>query len=241
MTTATEPLRAFHGSADLKLKFVKRMDDHIAADELIQRVTGRDGKGCFVFCALDVYPHHSFPTEVGLPVWLAFLAEQVFETLSLARAREFSARFFPAIAPGADLDPVLPRFLAFLNRENLARVLADEPDEAIRESAASSIRAVIALCDEGAPKDDPRWDEVENAAGVDLDAETNVTSRARYSIVCTADACGPNRSLASPYVAMFDALSIALPGLCDAEYYERRDAVLDRYADELIRLMSEAG
>ena len=133
-----ENLRAYQNCTMTKTELVDRMQAHYDADEILKGATGEDGKGCTVWCALNDYDHEAFPETLGLPVWLAKLLDQIFESLPAAEARQFSQDWPKAIAEGADLTLVKNRFLHAL--------LVDPEHGVIRHAQDSTeILAVAAL------------------------------------------------------------------------------------------------
>lgn len=105
---------AYHADPKIKAKYLKRVQAHFKADEIIQGATGQDGKGCAVWCTLDKYDHGSYETELGIPRLLARLEDGIFEGLSVKESKTWPAKFLRAIKPGADLSKVGPKFLVWL-------------------------------------------------------------------------------------------------------------------------------
>jgi hypothetical protein len=107
-------LKAFHGKKTVKDFYVKRMKAHIEADELI-RGTGFDGhRGCAVGCTLNRYDHSGFVSELGIPEWLAYLEDRIFENCTASRARTWPLEFLETINVGANLDRIRPKFMIFV-------------------------------------------------------------------------------------------------------------------------------
>lgn len=90
-------LRAFHNDQRIKDKFLARLKSHRAADELVKGIGWENGKGCAVGCTLDAYDHSLYPTELGLPEWLAGLEDAIFEGLPNAKAMAWPEQFLKAI------------------------------------------------------------------------------------------------------------------------------------------------
>src|SRR5579863_9777997 len=98
MTQEELCLQAYHGKKSVKQKYVKRMQNHIKADELI-RGTGWDnesGKGCAIGCTLNRYDHHCYQNELGLPEWIAKLEDSLFEGMSKEKSKTFPLEFLKA-------------------------------------------------------------------------------------------------------------------------------------------------
>lgn len=133
-----QKLRAFQNCELTKTQLKTRMAEHYSLDEIIKGRTGDEGKGCTVWCALNTYDHSKFPSVLGLPIWLAQLIDQIFETLPNGEAQQFSLDWPSAIPEGANLDLVLHQFLHALLVDLVGGVIRHAPD-------SPSILAVAAL------------------------------------------------------------------------------------------------
>src|ERR1700677_1347171 len=105
-----QKLIAFHGSQEIKDKYLMRVKTHQLADEIIQG-TGFDkesNKGCAVGCTLDNYSHAAYEKELGIPTILALAEDDIFEKLSVEESKTFPFEFLSAINVGADLELVYP-------------------------------------------------------------------------------------------------------------------------------------
>lgn len=110
-------LIAFHGSLAIKEKYLARIRAHVAADELIHGTGWKDGKGCAVGCTLNVYNHVAYEEELGIPMVLAYLEDNLFESMTNGESKTWPERFLQAIPVGADLSLVWPRFAYYLMQE----------------------------------------------------------------------------------------------------------------------------
>lgn len=109
--------KAYHNDPEIKAKYLARVRAHRKADELIQGtgwVSNGKTKGCAVGCTLDAYDHTRYPVELGIPVELAYLEDQLFELQSPTQAMKWPERFLTAIAPGADLSRVWPKWAVWM-------------------------------------------------------------------------------------------------------------------------------
>ena len=112
-------LKAYHGSPDLKAKYLSRVRQHHEADEIVKGQYWRDGKGCAVGCTLEeryseAGGHAAYETDLGIPVALARLEDSIFEGLQDSEAQLWPERFLSAIQPGADLSGVADQFVVLL-------------------------------------------------------------------------------------------------------------------------------
>lgn len=118
-------MRAFHNDATLKTRLLAEIANHVRLDQLIKGTygqgTGGDFKGCAVGCALHslnrikgvpavedrTNAHDRFPAELGIPIELAYLIDNLFERLPDALSQIWPARVIAAMRPGADLSGVV--------------------------------------------------------------------------------------------------------------------------------------
>ena len=101
---------SYHNDPSVKEKYVARFAEHRRLDEVVQGVgfesCGNGWRGCFVGCCLDEYNHVRFEVELGWPVWLARLADSIFEGLSKDEAPQFGTDLLAAVSVGVDLEPI---------------------------------------------------------------------------------------------------------------------------------------
>jgi len=129
-------MQAFYNDAAVKEKYLSRVRAHRAADEITKGHYWEGGRGCAVGCTIHSSDHQSYEVELGLPEWLAYLEDAIFEGLPLEQAKLWPERFLEAIPVGADVEPVLASFLICLIEE--VRKYADE-------RGVPAIDAIIAL------------------------------------------------------------------------------------------------
>lgn len=166
-------MKAYLGRPQLKADFLDQLRWHVEQDRLIKGTYGDtvDGewRGCAVGCSihslaklrgakLNTADHKLYESMLGIPAWLAWLEDSLFEGLPDVEAKFWPIRFAEAINVGADLEPVKWRFLSYLIRDNLDRVLGlDLPDD-LRGPVAAAIRQVLAVHE--AAVETGVWDEV---------------------------------------------------------------------------------
>lgn len=102
-TKEMKEMRAFHGDASVKDKYVKRVEAHAKADEIIRGKYWEDGKGCAVGCTIEGKEHRRYETELGIPEAIAHVEDYLFERMPNEDAMTFPLRFLEAIPVGADL------------------------------------------------------------------------------------------------------------------------------------------
>ena len=107
-------MKAFHDDHSIKEKYLARVKAHREADNLIRGTGWEDGKGCAIGCTLESYDHSRYPIEIGIPTWLAYLEDKMFECLPLDEAMHWPERFLDAINVGSDLDKIKRPFLIFM-------------------------------------------------------------------------------------------------------------------------------
>jgi hypothetical protein len=137
---------AYHNDPAVKKLYVERFQLHREMDEVIQGTGFDNGRGCFVGCTLNKYDHAAFPTELGVPVWLAQLADVIFEGVPKAEAAQFGTDLLEAIKPGVDLEPVRWMLAIWRNKKLLEPlVLNDEP---YAKQCVTAIQGVISYCEQ---------------------------------------------------------------------------------------------
>jgi hypothetical protein len=122
ISNETKPL-AWLGDPGLKEEVVLRMKEHRAEDSIVQGYyqtyapeMATQYKGCLLGCTLPqmkadnadeiVAWHHEVERLYGIPVPVAFLLENVFESLPFEEAANFAVESIEAIPVGADLAEV---------------------------------------------------------------------------------------------------------------------------------------
>jgi hypothetical protein len=143
-------MQAFHNDPAVKAKYVARLAAHRAAENLIQGTGFDGGKGCAVGCTLEKYDHDLYPIELGLPAWLAYLEDRIFEGLPKGEAEQFAEDFLSAIPVGADVSNVR----GLLAVQRLTRLLPalDANPETYAHQCAAAVRGVIAWHEQGEPE-----------------------------------------------------------------------------------------
>jgi len=104
-------MKAFHGKQEIKDEYIKRLQDHYEADEIVKGVYW---EGCAVGCTLHSDDHKAYEVELGIPEVLARLEDSIFEGLSPKDAKEFPLNFLSAVNVGSDLSQVGDKFLHWL-------------------------------------------------------------------------------------------------------------------------------
>jgi hypothetical protein len=120
-------MQAYLNDPELKIKLIGELEKHKAADAIVKGVYGSrvnnpvGFRGCAVGCTLHSlgytggYDNHSaYEPLLGIPQSLARIQDGIFEGLPNADALEWPMQFAQAIRPGADLLPVVDRFMLAL-------------------------------------------------------------------------------------------------------------------------------
>jgi len=140
-------MQAFLGQEQIKAKYIQRVEQHAKADEIIHGVYWTRGKGCAVGCTVETSsnPHSRYPVELGMPEWLAWLEDSIFESLPNGQSKEWPLRFLKSIRVGADLDSVRPKFLKWLlvdSQNGVLRLVDGEHDK--KDEYTTKVRLAIA-------------------------------------------------------------------------------------------------
>ena len=129
-------MQAYLGQADLKAALITEIGKHEAADEIAKGTYGSmngQWRGCAIGCSLrslnriqgaeDINArtglHERFPSELGLPLWLGFLEDSIFEQLPDDLAKMWPRRVMESIPVGAVIsDRVLGQILIWVLSNN---------------------------------------------------------------------------------------------------------------------------
>ena len=105
---------SFFGEPCLKKAVIARVKEHQRLDQIIQGTYWDGTRGCAIGCVLHSGDHMAYETQLGLPVFLAYMDEHIFERLPLEEAKGWPLRFIEAVPVGVDLELVFPRFMHWL-------------------------------------------------------------------------------------------------------------------------------
>jgi hypothetical protein len=243
---------SFKSDPLIKQQLIKRMDHHIAADNLLQKATGANGKGCTVWCALNNgelhkgYDHSAFPDILGLPEWLARLQDTIFEGLGVDDAKAFSSAWPKAIPVGKNLEPVKWRFCAFVMKENIERVLLLDIDDSLKKQVVDSINGVLSLHERAATTGiwdrSAAWSAAESARSAAWSAARSAAWSAARSAAGSAaeSAWSAAESARAAAGSAAESARSAAGSAAGSAAESARSAAYRRYADELLRLLAEA-
>jgi hypothetical protein len=158
-------MTSFHNDPTIKEKYLARVRMHRAADNLIQGTGWEYGKGCAVGCTLENYSHSRYPIELGLPEWLAFLEDHIFEALSTDDAMAWPEAFLSAIPVGVserNMDILRDQFQIFWLTRQKTQIDQDKYPHVV-----TAIDGTIALLDAAIAGEEPEraaWSAAESAA-----------------------------------------------------------------------------
>lgn len=156
-------MKSYLSDPELKEKFVKEVKWHEDQDKIIkgtyQEGSNGDFRGCAVGCSVhslnrmngtkfSTSDHSVYESALGIPEWLARLEDTIFEGLPEKEAVKWPVRFAKAVPVGIDLDPLKWKFLSFVLKENIARVLALDITDDLKKQVVDSIRGVLGLHEE---------------------------------------------------------------------------------------------
>jgi hypothetical protein len=237
------PLIAYHNDPAEKVAILAQLAAHRAADELVKGIYWQDGKGCAVGCTIHGNDHSEYERRWNIAKILARLEDRIFEGLPNGIAKEWPERFMGAIAPGADLTMVWPRFAHWMMTEEV-------PPRTKNKRSLASLAAVGALYREwidGAKPAARRWDSERRAIHADAadihtyaaayaaDAAAYAAAAAAYAAI-SADAYAYAAVAAAAYASAAAYVAVAADAAVDAAAY----ASYMRQAAKLIELLQSA-
>jgi hypothetical protein len=166
----------YHDKVSEKRATLKQLRLHRELDQIVQGTYWQGngaGKGCAVGC-LTHDPnggHDQFPDRWGIPVQIAYLIDQIFESLTVEEAKDWPVRFMSAVPVGADLSRVWDKFCVWMLRDLVP----------IAGENAAVVEQMAVLFDRAAGGDEPsdtEWTEAAWAAGAARAVEAAEAARA---------------------------------------------------------------
>lgn len=233
-------LLAYHNDQSTKDEYLDRVRAHRAADEIVQGQYWRNGKGCAIGCTLHSGDHEAYEAELGIPVRLAHLEDNIFEGLGVEAAKAWPERFLSAINPGADLSMVWPKFALWL--------LTDSKHGVIQYAGARDQSAIVGVAnlyrtwlDTGVK---PSASEFRDAARDAADAARAAYAAAAYAVYAAVyDARAAYAAVYAARAAVYAAYAAA-DAAHAAAAYAARDAAdaapWETMADKLEELLKDA-
>lgn len=258
-------MHAYLSDPQLKTRFLTEIRKHQEADQIVKSTDAREENGKWrggaVACSIrslnilfgtnhDTNDHLVYEKALGVPEWLAWLEDTIFEELPDDQSVEWPLRFAQAVPVGADLEPVKWHFCAPLMSRNIERVLPlDLPDD-VKEHVVNAIRTVLSLHEAAmstGQSDEAAWKAAKKAAGKAAELVAWSECAAAQSAMSTPMSTWPTESAGSWALAKCaarSAQSAAWSGAGSAwsaaEAVAAGDGPFTAYADTLIELLQEA-
>lgn len=137
-------MQSFNNDTKVKAKYVARLKAHKLADEIQKGYYWENGKGCAVGCTIHSNRHDAYETELGLPKWLAYLEDEIFEGLANEEAKEFPLAFLKAIPIGITEDKFeeLKHKLAILRLNRVLKIQKKQYKKTPKEYIKKVIEAI---------------------------------------------------------------------------------------------------
>ena len=232
---------AFHNDPSLKSFVLSELQAHAAADTLIKGRYWEGGKGCAVGCTLEAVrrrngersriqhsKHALYEPHLGIPEVLAVLEDGIFENLDNGASQIWPIRFTSAIAPGADLSMVWPRFALWLLRDFLPPIIKSDAVKAAIPVVADLYREWVG----GEKPSEERWKGAYAAAA----SAAAGGAAAAYAAAASAAAAFA-AAYAYAYAAANAAANAANANAANADAAER-DQAYSTMADKLIEIIT---
>jgi hypothetical protein len=232
-------LLAFYGKQSIKDKYLKRVQKHYDADEIIHGTYWENGKGCAVGCTIQGSDHKKFETLLGIPESLAHLEDKIFEGLTNGEAKEFPLKFLNAIAPGADLSQVSIKMKIYIltDKHNGVIQYANEETKKIIEEIVRLQKKLLKgenVDDELAAARSAAWSAAWSAESAAESAARSAWSAARSAESAESAAWSARSAAESARSAESAARS------AESAESAARSAAYKGYAKKLIQLLKEA-
>ena len=243
-------MQAFHNDIKIKEKYLARVIAHQRADNLI-RGEGWDGKkGGAVGCTLENYDHALYPIELGIPVWLARVEDELFEKMSVEKSKTWPENFLNSINIGADLEQVKAPFISMLLKhclKSLDEVVFDESKFPVAAEAVTlSKNSVLQMIDTY-----QMLNENKIISATATATATATASAAWAAAASAAESATKSAAWAAEYAAASAAWAAKSAGWAEgwaarwaaesaAESAWAKSAANDYYADQLLILLAHA-
>jgi len=180
-------METFHGDKKIKAKYLKRLKAHAKADEIIQGIGWKNGKGCAVGCTLENYKHRQYEVELGIPEWLAYLEDRIFEGLQKEDAMKFPVQFLSAVPVGIG-DDAMYKLRCDLDYQRLSILLKEQtklyPDDDFGVNKA--LKEVMRLNQEYVDPEHEDWSSAWSAESAVRSSARSAESAARSSVRSSA-------------------------------------------------------
>lgn len=141
-------MQAYLNDPALKERVLTKLRAHYDADEIIQGIYWKEGKGCAVGCILhDLNKkennHELFESALGIPEKLAYLIDRIFEGLPNKEAKIFPINIMQSISVGKDLSMIWPHFAIWLLND--VSKCATKPEKMIVNSIVNLYQRTLKL------------------------------------------------------------------------------------------------
>ena len=235
-------MKAFHGSKEIKDKYVNRVISHIKADNLVQGQGWKDGKGCAVGCTLEKYDHKAYEAELGIPKWLAHVEDRIFEGMSFEKSKQWPKKFLQAIKPGVDLNRAKSLFLI-----EVLKIALKNFDHEKFSDVKKSINKVIELYKNEDSKKEFKGDityatyATYTAANAAADAANAAANAAPHAATYDAAKAAANAATYATYAAYiataYTATYAANAASNAATYAAAPNAAYDNISEKLLKIL----
>lgn len=212
-------MKAFHNDQAIKDKYLARVKAHEELDEIIQGQYWGNGKGCAIGCTIHGSDHSKYKTELGIPKWLAYLEDKIFEGLDNERAKSWPREFLESINIGADLDKIKIPFLIFIVES--AREKFDHAKQPIQLIAIDDVHRELKK-------------EIINKDTL-LKAQANAYAANACAAACAAYAAA--YAAAATYTAAAAAANACAAYAAAAYTADAKGKEFEKFADKLLELL----
>ena len=253
-------LKAFTGTPISKERLLFHLKEHQKMDAFEKghygekfEISSKNFKGCAVGCSLrsvalelgieiSTSAHSLYEKYLGIPRWLAYVEDRVFEGLPLERSKNWPLEFAKAVNVGADLDKVRAPFLIFV-LESCLEPVQDKNHYKQKKAIEKVINLYkrkgkvgaqewrkVAAADAAAAAADAAADAADAAAAADAARAAATAAYAAAYAARAADAAACAAAVAAYADAAADAAAAAAAAAADAAAADAAEAVHDAAA-----------
>lgn len=235
---------SFHNDPAIKEKYLARVRKHRELDNIIQGTGWENGKGCAVGCTLENYDHFQYPIELGLPEWLAYLEDRIFENLKKDKARKWPEKFLNAIPIGVDTE-IVKHKIAIKRLDRLIKIQKNNiSDEEYIIKVLNSLEAIKSCHEAQINKTFCDWSAATSAATSAARSARLAATSAAMSATSAAESAAWSAAMSAAWSAKSAADSAwsAATSATSAAWSatsEEKSAAWQQEADDLIECLQD--
>lgn len=189
----------------LKESTIQAMQQDVEDERLVKGSYWNEGQGngCFVGCVIRGNEHSKFEDKLGIPRYLAEIADNIFENLEYEDSKKFSIDFLEAIPVGVDLMGIFDKLAYTMLVSTAHGVIYFVKNEKVKK-AVQDIGDAFQRKINGEKVTIEEWQQLRKNSA---DASDASDAPYAYAFIYVHDSADAYASSASTYVSYADASS----------------------------------